>query len=109
MESHRLHARERDNLVRGSQEPPCSSIVCLRTARATTKATAMLYRRIEFSVVQGIERHLWKWAATVSGHRLSGQGSTREEAIENAKKAIARTIQKQRSQRKQVGEDRDDH
>src|SRR5439155_24259191 len=39
------------------------------------------------SVVQGIERHLWKWAATVSGTKMSGYGSTRDEAIGNAKKS----------------------
>ncbi len=48
----------------------------------------MLYRGIEYSIVQGIERHLWKWAVT--GTKISGHGSTRDAAIENAKKAIAR-------------------
>ena len=56
----------------------------------------MRYRGIEYSVVQGIERHLWKWAATVAGTKISGQGSTRDEAIEKAKKAIARAIREQR-------------
>jgi hypothetical protein len=50
----------------------------------------MLYRGIEFSVVQGIERHLWKWVATVSGTKISGQSRTRDDAIDNAKKTIAR-------------------
>jgi hypothetical protein len=57
----------------------------------------MLYRGIEYSVVKGIERHLWKWAATVSGTKISGYGSTRDEAVSDAKKAIERAIQKQRS------------
>ena len=65
----------------------------------------MLYRRIEYSVVQGIERHLWKWAATVSGTKISGYGSTRDEAIGNAKKAIERAIQKQRFKQDLDGED----
>jgi hypothetical protein len=56
----------------------------------------MLYRGIEYSVVQGIVRHHWKWAATVSGTKISGYGSTRDEAIDNAEKAIERAIQKQR-------------
>ena len=68
----------------------------------------MLYRWIEYSVVQGIERHLWKWAATVSGTKISGHGSTRDAAIENAKKAIARAIEKQRFKQNTGGEDRDD-
>ncbi len=65
----------------------------------------MLYRGIEYSVVQGIERHLWKWAATVSGAKMSGYGSTRDEAIGNAKKAIERAIQKQRFKQDLDGED----
>jgi hypothetical protein len=55
----------------------------------------MLYRGIEYSVVQGIERRLWKWAVTVAGTTISGQGSTRDEAVGDAKKAIERAIQKQ--------------
>ena len=46
----------------------------------------MLFSGIEYSVVQGIERRLWKWAATVSGIEISGDGSTRDEAIEKAKR-----------------------
>src|SRR6266540_6041449 len=80
------------------------SPTCLQRRRHT-KAIAMLYRGIEYSVVQGIERHLWKWAATVSGTKISGHGSTRDAAIENAKKAIARAIQKQRFKQIQMEED----
>ena len=57
----------------------------------------MLYRGIEYSVVQGIVRHHWKWAATVSETQISGYSSTRNEAIGNAEKAIERAIHKQRS------------
>ena len=66
----------------------------------------MLYRGIEYSVVQGIERHLWNWAVTVSGIEISGRGSTRDEAISNAEKAIDRAIQKQRFKPDLDGEDR---
>ena len=65
----------------------------------------MLYRGVEYSVVQGIERHLWKWAATVSGTKISGYGSTRDEAIGKAEKAIDRAIQKQRFKQDLGGED----
>ena len=65
----------------------------------------MLYRGVEYSVVQGIERHLWKWAATVSGIKISGYGSTRDEAIDKAEKAIDRAIQKQRFKQDLDGED----
>ena len=66
----------------------------------------MLYRGVEYSVVQGIERHLWKWAATVSGTKISGYGRTRDEAIGNAEKAIERAIQKHRFKQDLDGEDR---
>ncbi|MBT1515724.1 hypothetical protein KIP88_35180 [Bradyrhizobium sp. SRL28] len=65
----------------------------------------MLYHGIEYSVVQGIVRHQWKWAATVCGTKISGYGSTRDEAIDNAKKAIERAIQKQRLKQDLGGED----
>ena len=35
----------------------------------------MLYRGIEYSVVQGIKRHHWKWAATVSGTKIPGMAA----------------------------------
>jgi hypothetical protein len=66
----------------------------------------MLYRGIEYSVVQGIVRHHWKWAATISGTKISGYGRTRVEAIDNAEKAIDRTIQKHRFKQDIDGEDR---
>jgi hypothetical protein len=74
--------------------------------RGHTKAIAMLYRGIEYSVVQGIVRRHWKWAATVSGTKISGYGGTRDEAIGNAEKAIERAIQKQRFKQYLDGEDR---
>jgi hypothetical protein len=46
-----------------------------------------------------------KWAATVSGTKISGYGSTRDEAIDNAEKAIERAIQKQRFKQDLGGED----
>jgi hypothetical protein len=66
----------------------------------------MLYHGIEYSIVQGIVRHRWRWAATVSGTKISGYGSTRDVAIGNAEKAIERAIQKQRFKQELDGEDR---
>ena len=66
----------------------------------------MLYHGIEYSVVQGIVRYHWKWAATVSGAKISGYGRrTRDEAIASAKKAIERSLQKQRFKQNLDGED----
>jgi hypothetical protein len=52
----------------------------------------MQYRGIEYTLVQGIGRHLWKWTATIAGVKISGQGSTRDEAIADAEKAIDRAL-----------------
>lgn len=71
----------------------------------THKAITMQFGGIEYSVVQGIERRLWKWAAKVSGIEISGDGSTRDEAIEKAEKAIARA-DKQRIRQNSDGEHR---
>jgi hypothetical protein len=57
-------------------------------------------------VVQAIVRHHWKWAATVSETKISGYGSTWDEAIGNAEKAIERTLQRQRFKQDLGGEDR---
>jgi hypothetical protein len=65
----------------------------------------MLYHGIEYSVVQGIVRYHWRWAATVSGTKISGYGSTRDVAIGNAEKAIERAIQQQRFKKDLGGED----
>jgi hypothetical protein len=40
----------------------------------------------------GHQAPLWKWGATVSGVKISGQGSSREEAIADAEKAINRAL-----------------
>jgi hypothetical protein len=85
-----------DRFVRG---------LCLEGERRT-KAIAMRYRGVEFSVVQGIERHLWKW--TVSGTKISGQSRTRDDAIDKAKKAIARAIREQNVKQDTDGKDRND-
>jgi hypothetical protein len=65
----------------------------------------MLHCGIEYSVVQGIVRHHWKWVATVFGTKISGYGRTRDEAIGNAEKAIDRAIQRHRFKPDLDGED----
>jgi len=66
----------------------------------------MLYRGIKYSVVQGIGRYRWKWAATISGTEISGDGITRDDAISNAERAIDRAIQRHRLKPDLDGEDR---
>jgi hypothetical protein len=39
----------------------------------------MRYRDIEYTVVQGIERGVWKWSASVAGAVIMGQAATKSE------------------------------
>jgi hypothetical protein len=55
--------------------------------------TAMMeYRNIEFTVVQGIERRVWKWSASVAGVVIMGNEQTRSAAVAAAEKAIDRAL-----------------
>ena len=53
----------------------------------------MKHRDIEYSIVQGIGRHVWKWSVTVNpDHRVAGQAMTKAEAISRAERAIDRAL-----------------
>jgi hypothetical protein len=52
----------------------------------------MKYRDIEYSVVQGIERGVWKWKASVGGVVITGQEAIKSEAVIAAEKAIDRAL-----------------
>jgi hypothetical protein len=52
----------------------------------------MRYRDIEFTVVQGIERQLWKWEVSVEGIYVKGQTATKAEAVAEAERAIDRAL-----------------
>ena len=52
----------------------------------------MRYRDIECTVVQGIERGVWKWSASVAGAVIMGQAATKSEAVAAAEKAIDRAL-----------------
>ena len=41
----------------------------------------MEYQGAEYTVVQGIERRVWKWSASVAGVVLIGQEQTRSAAV----------------------------
>ena len=56
----------------------------------------MEYRGIEYTVVQGIERGVWKWSASVSGLVISGQQPAEIEAVAAAEKAIDRALVQKR-------------
>jgi hypothetical protein len=52
----------------------------------------MKYRHIEYAVVQGITRGVWKWSASVAGFVIMGNEQTRSAAVAAAEKAIDRTL-----------------
>jgi hypothetical protein len=56
----------------------------------------MEHRGIEYTVVQGIERGVWKWSASVAGAALLGKKDTRSEAVAAAEKAIDRALASKR-------------
>ena len=41
----------------------------------------MEYRGIEYSVVQGIRRNLWKWSASVANVVITGQSHSKSDAV----------------------------
>jgi hypothetical protein len=48
----------------------------------------MIYREIEFRVIQGIGRHLWKWSVSLDAyHSVTGQAATKPEAVAEAASA----------------------
>jgi hypothetical protein len=52
----------------------------------------MKYRDIEYFVVQGIERGVWKWRASVAGVVITGQAAIKSETVNAAEKAIDRAF-----------------
>ena len=52
----------------------------------------MEYRDFEYTVVQGIERGVWKWSAPVEGVIVMGNEQTRPAAVTPAEKAIDRAL-----------------
>jgi hypothetical protein len=52
----------------------------------------MEYRGVEYTVVQGIERGVWKWSASVEGIVVMGNEQTRPAAVIAAEKAIDRVL-----------------
>jgi hypothetical protein len=52
----------------------------------------MEYRNIQYTVVQGIERRVWKWSASVAGVVVTGQEPSKSAAVAAAENAIDRAL-----------------
>jgi len=52
----------------------------------------MEYRGFEYTIVQGIGRHMWKWSALIADGTVAGQSHTTVAAVAAAEKAINRAL-----------------
>jgi hypothetical protein len=52
----------------------------------------MKYRNVEYTVLQGIERGVWKWSASVTGVTIQGNAEIKSKAVAAAEKAIDRAL-----------------
>jgi hypothetical protein len=50
------------------------------------------YRQIEYTLVQGIGGHMWKWSASVAGASIAGQAHSKAAAVAAAERAIDRAL-----------------
>jgi hypothetical protein len=52
----------------------------------------MEHRGVEYTIVQGIQRDLWKWSASLAGVVVTGQAHSRSAAVMTVKIAIDRAL-----------------
>jgi hypothetical protein len=52
----------------------------------------MEHKGLEYTVVQGIERAVWKWSASVAGVVVTGQEPSKSAAVAAAETAIDRAL-----------------
>src|SRR5258705_12803988 len=53
----------------------------------------MKYRGVEYTVVQGIGRHVWKWSVSLdTGVSVGGRTAIKSEAVAEAERAIDRAL-----------------
>jgi hypothetical protein len=53
---------------------------------------ALKHRGLEYTVVQGLGRQLWKWGLVLEGTAVTGQAATKAEAVAEAERAIDRAL-----------------
>ena len=52
----------------------------------------MRHRGVDYIVVQGLGRQLWKWSLSLGEINLKGQAATKAEAVADAERAIERAL-----------------
>jgi hypothetical protein len=63
-----------------------------RNNEGRSDCTDMKYRDIEYTVVQGLGRQLWKWGFALETKAVTGQAATKAEAVAEAQRAIDRAL-----------------
>jgi len=58
-----------------------------RQARTRGKLE-MKYRDIDYTLIQGVGGHLWKWRFALDGRAFTGQAATKAQAVAEAERAI---------------------
>jgi hypothetical protein len=56
----------------------------------------MIYKGIEFSVVQGIEPHVWKWSVSIGTVESIGQAKSKPDEVIAAWRTIDRALQQKK-------------
>jgi hypothetical protein len=56
----------------------------------------MIYKGIEFSVVQGIEPHIWKWSVSIGNSAKIGEAKSKPDAVIAAWRTIDRALQREK-------------
>jgi hypothetical protein len=89
---------------RRHDEPPLNrlraiivaAITCTRGSepgRAILVSTSMEHRGVEYALIQGLGRQVWKWSVSLDGDRsATGQAATKAEAAAQAERAIDRAL-----------------
>ena len=53
----------------------------------------MKYRDVEYAIVQGLGRQLWRWSFVLDGQARTGQAATKAEAVAEAERAGAEEVE----------------
>ncbi len=63
-----------------------------RNNEGRSDSTDMKYLDIEYTVMQGLGRQLWKWRFALETKAVTGQAATKAEAVAEAQRAIDRAL-----------------
>ena len=83
-----IKAAEADQEETRRREPAVLIARIERNNEARSDSTGMKYRDIEYTVVKGLGRRLWKWGFELETKVVTGQAATRAEAVAKAERAI---------------------